>query len=165
MGKLSEAMRIKLALCAELTYAATARAICDAIRKLARVSIAPADGVAGGDERLRWRGVRGALPPSFFEPSLGLITATELGLMSTSTNFETPLHYMRGTSNVMWELRTRAEDEQGFHSGADVSCLSQFAGEQEELFPPLTMLRVAPRVRRLSGERACGREWECERGA
>jgi len=57
-------------------------------------------------------------------------------------NKETPVHYMRGAKNVLWELETSAEDERGFHLGADVSLLSQFAKEAEELFPPLTMLSV-----------------------
>ena len=66
--------------------------------------------------------------------------------MSTSKRVETPQRYMHiGGSNVMWELLTSAEDEQGFHSGADVSMLSQFSHEQEELFPPLTLLRVVRR--------------------
>ena len=221
MGKLSEPMRRKLACSPELTYAATTRAICSGIRKLARVNpsgkasllpkraklvwdkqrmmmqagitfkragtqklepIASADEVGAAliasasrayaqdsaetaeqslrtsigyaqdsaetaeqtNVALRWRGVRGNLPSSFFTPSdkLGTVVATELGLMSTSTSIETPCHYMVGTSNVLWELRTRPEDEHGYHQGADVSMISQFSAEKEELFPPLTMLTV-----------------------
>lgn len=44
MGKLSRHMRNRLARCAELTYAATTRAICSAIRKLARVTVGTAAG-------------------------------------------------------------------------------------------------------------------------
>ena len=67
--------------------------------------------------------------------------------MSTSFAEATPLHYMVPAPypNVLWELRVRSEDDVGFHVGADVSMLSQFGGERECLFPPLTMLRVLPR--------------------
>ena len=74
-----------------------------------------------------------------------MIMATELGMMSTSMSQSTPIDYMKGASNVLWELCTRPEDEHGYHQGADVSMVSQFASEREELFPPLTMLRVLPR--------------------
>ena len=68
---------------------------------------------------------------------------------------ETPCHYTQGAENVLWQLLTGREDERGFHSGANVSMLSQFAAEEEELFPPLTMLRVLKRERMYSaGERA-----------
>jgi hypothetical protein len=173
LGKLSAPMRVRLARTAEITYAATVRAICGAIRKIARVdgvgdagagdgsdggesegggvgrATAAGDGGGGADEcTRRWRGVRGALPPSFYVPDAQFHTvdATELGLMSTSTKRDTPVHYMQsGGQNVLWEVRTRAEDESGFHSGADVSVLSQFAHEREELFPPLTKLRAIRR--------------------
>ena len=168
MGKLSVDMRTKFARCAELTYAATTRAICSAIRKLARVNLhggAPRDGPlatahrfsaaachgisdTGEVDGVRWRGVRGQLPLSFYrQDERGEFTATDLGFMSTSTTSETPMRtYMHGVSNVLWELHTRPEDEHGYHQGADVSMLSQFQDEKEELFPPLTMLRVLPRA-------------------
>merc|ERR1712032_1694032 len=44
--------------------------------------------------------------------------------------------------NILWVIAVQKEDQAGFHNGADVSPLSQFAGEKEILFPPLTMLRV-----------------------
>jgi hypothetical protein len=44
--------------------------------------------------------------------------------------------------NVLWEIRCSEETSEGFHSGADVSLLSQFPTEKEMLFPPLTMLKV-----------------------
>ena len=153
MGKLSEPMRRRLACSPEFTYAATTRAICSAIRKLARVNRGGDDGSEGGDGdgSSRWRGVRGQLPAAFFQPgALGEVVATELGMMSTSTTKSTPVHYMHGSSNVLWELRTRPEDEHGYHQGADVSMVSQFPAENEELFPPLTMLSV--RLRAASGE-------------
>ena len=51
-----------MARAAELTYAATTRQICSAIRKLSRVN--PSEAGA-----MRWRGVRGELPASFYSGS------------------------------------------------------------------------------------------------
>ena len=43
-------------------------------------------------------------------------------------------------TNVLWELKPCAEDQYGFHRGANVEMLSQYAEECECLFPPGTML-------------------------
>jgi hypothetical protein len=42
----------------------------------------------------------------------------------------------------LWEVHCSDETTEGFHSGADVSMLSQYPDEGEMLFPPLTMLKV-----------------------
>merc|ERR1712113_1125144 len=47
--------------------------------------------------------------------------------------------------NVLWELCPEKPSDVAYHSGADVGMLSQFAQEEEVLFPPLTML-VAKKV-------------------
>jgi hypothetical protein len=44
--------------------------------------------------------------------------------------------------NVLWELACREEDE-AHHNGADIAIISQFPGEEEVLFPPLTMMVAA----------------------
>ena len=63
--------------------------------------------------------------------------------MSTSRNRSTPIEFMSAnTSNVLWELKPRGQSDAAFHHGADVSSLSQFAAEEEVLFPPCTMLIV-----------------------
>ena len=64
--------------------------------------------------------------------------------MSTSRNRGTPIEYMGGdgTPNVLWVLKPSLESEEGYHCGADISLLSQFAHEDECLFPPFTMLTV-----------------------
>ena len=76
-----------------------------------------------------------------------MIVATDATFMSTSTNRDTPLQYMSAEKNVMWRLRASPETDDGFHYGADVSILSQFARENEILFPPCTMLEVKPSER------------------
>ena len=43
---------------------------------------------------------------------------------------------------MLWSLRPSRETDTGFHYGADISILSQFADEAEVLFPPCTMLQV-----------------------
>ena len=67
--------------------------------------------------------------------------------MSTSRRRATPVRYMGDAENVLWSLQPGAESDSGFHSGADVSLLSQFAAEEETLFPPLTLLVVQPKRR------------------
>ena len=42
----------------------------------------------------------------------------------------------------MWRTPHRRETDTGYHCGADVALLSQFAAEKEVLFPPATMLEV-----------------------
>ena len=42
----------------------------------------------------------------------------------------------------MWQLIPTAESDSAYHCGADLALLSQFAAEQEVLFPPTTMLVV-----------------------
>jgi hypothetical protein len=46
--------------------------------------------------------------------------------------------------NVLWQLEPKLESDTGYHRGA--SLLSQFAVEEEVLFPPFTMLSVLPRA-------------------
>ena len=48
----------------------------------------------------------------------------------------------RGYANVLWELQPTVQSDAAYHRGADISMLSQFAGEKEVLFPPCTMLVV-----------------------
>lgn len=56
-----------------------------------------------------------------------------------------PLH-LAGKPNVLLELQQSPLDSAGsLHCGANVSLLSQYAAEEEVLFPPMTMLRVLPR--------------------
>ena len=44
---------------------------------------------------------------------------------------------------IRW-LRAGDESDSAYHCGANIAFLSQFAGEEEILFPPCTMLVVVP---------------------
>jgi hypothetical protein len=97
-----------------------------------------------GVQRL-YRGVRGELPPAFWDKDgLGMISAVDNGFMSTSRNERTPISYMQGEFNVLWELAASDPSDDAYHCGADISMLSQFEHEDEVLFPPNTMLIVRP---------------------
>ena len=47
------------------------------------------------------------------------------------SNRETPIRYMGAGENVLWELQPAPQSDMAFHCGADISMLSQFAGEDE----------------------------------
>jgi hypothetical protein len=91
-----------------------------------------------------FRGIRGELPEAFWlKDDFGDVTATDFAFMSTSVDIEVCKHYMDTKQhNVLWEVHCSDETTEGFHSGADVSMLSQYPEENEMLFPPLTMLKV-----------------------
>ena len=124
--RLTGEIRIKLAKHPGLTFAATVGHLCGAIRKLAAV--------ATDDEAIQplARGVRGELPRSFWLPDeQGMVCAVEMGFMSTSRNRQTPIHYMGPGQNVLWDMQPEPQSDVAFHCGADISMLSQFAGEDE----------------------------------
>ena len=137
IGKLSGMHRQAMARHPGLTFTATVAHICAAIRKLAAVAT-PEEATAP-----LWRGVRGELPPSFWvRDSVGLVCAVKTAFMSTSRARATPIAYMGAGPNVLWALQPRTESDAAYHTGADISLLSQFGREAETLFPPCTMLRV-----------------------
>ena len=134
---LSGRYREAIARHAEVTFTATIGHLCRAVRKLAAV--------ATHEEAAQplWRGVRGELPRSFWAADeTGVIAAVDMAFMSTSRHERTPIEYMGGGANVLWELRPQTESDSAYHRGADISMLSQFEGEREVLFPPCTMLEV-----------------------
>ena len=95
-----------------------------------------------------YRGVAGGvLPEQFWTPNdHGVMGGIELGFMSTTTSREVALMYMQQSgkaAKMVFEIRMGMIDR-----GADVSLLSQFPGEKEILFAPLTGLEVVsvPRV-------------------
>jgi len=136
---LSGVFRSELAQHPALTFACTVGHLCRAIRKLAAV--------ATPDEATEplWRGVRGELERAFWVPDeQGMVCAVDMAFMSTSRHRETPIQYLKGDGepNVLWSLQPQVETDVGFHRGASIELLSQFASEGEILFPPCTMLRV-----------------------
>jgi len=86
------------------------------------------------------------------------VCAVDCGFVSTSLNKETPIQYMsctaanvgdnesdRSIPNVLWTLKTSGESDSAYHRGANIQLLSQFAGEEEVVFPPCTMMVVEER--------------------
>mmetsp|Transcript_48529 Transcript_48529/g.127834 ORF Transcript_48529/g.127834 Transcript_48529/m.127834 type:complete len:332 (-) Transcript_48529:328-1323(-) len=137
IARLTGLHRNAIACHANLTFTATVAHLCSAIRKLAAVAT-PEEG-----QRVLHRGIRGELPQSFWlEDKQGKVTATDVAFMSTSRERRTPIQYMGGGSNVLWELHPELESDAGYHRGADISMLSQFPHEEEVLFPPFTRLTV-----------------------
>ena len=146
IGALSGRVRDIVAQHPEITFAATVGHLCRAIRKIAAVST-PEEACAP-----LFRGVKGELPRAFWVPDdQDIVAAVDMGFMSTSRNQSTPVHYMGGSKNVLWKLQSQTESDTGFHCGADLSILSQFASEDEVLFPPCTMLIVQPESRPVGG--------------
>ena len=134
---LSGNYRIQVAKHAGITFTATVRHLCCAIRKLAAVA------TEISTCQPLYRTVRGELPRTFWVPDdHGMVAAVETGFMSTSKRPSVSIGYMTGNSNVLWQLKTRTETNTGFHMGADISMLSQFSEEKEILFPPCTMVRT-----------------------
>ena len=93
-----------------------------------------------------YRGVRGELPDSFFEPDAqGFLTAVDFGFQSTSADREVTIGFMApGAPNVLWVMHGShgADSAEQLHNGAVLQALSQFPAEAETLLPPLCMLRV-----------------------
>jgi hypothetical protein len=137
VSKLGKEWRQRLAHSHQFTYARTVEHLSSGLRKLARVNT---------NFGRVFRGLRGELPEAFWlRDAFGMVTATEFGFMSTSLGLavsESFLPVSESGKCIMWEIVCSAETDEGFHSGADVSVLSQFPSEREMLFPPLTMLTV-----------------------
>ena len=133
--------RRELARHAGLTFAATVGHLCAAIRKLADV-VTPEEASTP-----LWAGMRGEPPRSFWVPEenapLPELNAVTTAFLSTSRLREEAIRRMQDAGgNILWELAPTAEDDNGFHRGASIEMLSQFACEGECLFPPGTMLAV-----------------------
>ena len=98
------------------------------------------------EEKRLYRGVSGKLDAPFFEPDeQGMIAAVDAGMMSTSDARATPIHYIKGGLGVLFVLHCSEGTDAATgatHIGAVLTPLSQYPGETETLFPPLTMLQV-----------------------
>ena len=150
VSSLTDTFRAQVGQHPGLTYAATVGHICRAIRKLAAVVTHEE-----ASHKL-WRGVRGELERAFWLPDTnGKVCAVDMAFMSTSRDRTPPIEYMdAGGSNVLWQLHPTPESDSGFHRGANVEVLSQFAGEAECLFPPCTMLVVREEPKLAAAKRA-----------
>ena len=140
LGRVTGTFRAHMARHAGLTFTATVGHLCWALRKLAAVT--PPHDLA----LPLYRGVRGELPRAFWAPDdQRVVCAIDAGFMSTSRDKCTPTNFMGGGANVLWVLHPAAESDTAYHMGASVRTLSQYAEEEEVLFPPCTMLVVKER--------------------
>ncbi len=121
-------------------YESTIFCIISGISKLSKATYIPPD-------RRVFRGLGGMLLPDEFwsVQEGGFRGGIEWGLMSTTTNREVAVQYsgMDKQRGVVFEIAVGRVD-----IGANLSWVSQYPGEEEYLFPPLTFLEVVgePRV-------------------
>jgi len=126
-----------------LTFAATVGHLCAALRKIA--DVLPMEEA----NQPLWGGMVGELPPAFWTPPEGQrsLCAVTTTFMSCSRQRSEVVRCMQTEGeNVLWALTPRPEDDVGFHRGANIELLSQFAEEQECLFPPGTLLMAEATV-------------------
>jgi len=151
--------RARLAQLRGFTYSSTVHHLMNAIRKLTQIAALEqqqqqdeaggggGDGQAGAAAAVTlYRGVRGVLPASFFEPDVqGFVTAVDYGFTSTSAVRAVPIGFMSPDEyNVLWVLHcsSGADSAGQLRDGAVLRPLSQFPSEAETLLPPLCMLQV-----------------------
>jgi hypothetical protein len=160
--------RARLAQLRGFTYSSTVRHLMSAIRKLTQIAAleqqqeqeqaalgSGGGGGGGGGSGVQaaaaaavtlYRGVRGVLPDSFFEPDVqGFVTAVDYGFTSTSAVRAVPIGFMSPDEyNVLWVLHcsSGADTARQLRDGAVLQPLSQFPAEAETLLPPLCMLLV-----------------------
>lgn len=110
----------------------TLHAIVSGIRKLGRVEPIPAG-------RCVYRGLGGMLLPSaFHDPNeLGCMGGVERAFMSTTTKREIAVQYSGNKTPTIFQISIGQID-----MGASLNILSQYAGEEEILMPPLSNLEV-----------------------
>ena len=81
---------------------------------------------------------KGLLPNTFWAADgRGNRGSVEFAFMSTTTNEKAALQYTQGKTPTVLRMRTGMVDK-----GADLSPLSQYPGEKEVCWPPLTNLEV-----------------------
>ena len=125
-------------------YETTIFCITSGIMKLSKVTEVPAD-------RRLYRGLGGMiLPDQFWKENReeGFRGGVEFGLMSTTRNRNVAIQYsgVRQQRGTVFEISAGRIDV-----GADLSWVSQYPGEEEFLFPPLSCLEVAGEPRVMDG--------------
>ena len=142
-GLESRHWRARLAQLKHFSYSSTVFHLINAITKITKIAALQE---TNQEEYLLYRGVRGKLPSSFYEPDVqGFVTAVDAGFQSTSSNREVTVGFMDTTGpNVLWVLHcSHGSDTAGqLHTGAVLQSLSQFPSEAETLLPPLCMLQA-----------------------
>ena len=127
-------------------YTTTLHLIVSGLRKLCRITAPPPKNAEGDREVFRGTGGM-ALPPDFFHSDeQGFAGGVEAAFMSTTTDRKVAMHYsgVGGGAESEGGLRTVFRYLVGEMSlGADVSWLSQFQGEKEMLFGPMTHMQMA----------------------
>jgi hypothetical protein len=117
-------------------YETTISCIISGILKISKKTVIPHD-------RRLWRGLGGMiLPESFWDKNKGadgFRGGVEMGFMSTTTNREVAIQYSGSDKKrgSVFEIAAGRID-----IGADIKFLSQYPGEAEYLFPPLSCLEV-----------------------
>jgi hypothetical protein len=154
VGKVTERhWRARFAQLEGFTYSSTVLHLINASRKLTQLAALQhaldhkeQQKAEAEAEVVLYRGVRGVLPDSFFEPDVqGFITAVDYGFQSTSTDRAVTIGFMSPDAlNVLWVIHgSHGADSTGqLHNGAVLQALSQFPHEAETLLPPLCMLQV-----------------------
>ena len=123
--------RMRVAQHPQLAFAATVGHIISGIRKLAAAAPVP-------QATTLYRAVRGEMPKGFWiMDEAGVVCATDMAFMSTSKERHVPIDYMDDEgANVLWQLNAVPMTSEGYHYGADISCLSQYGHEKEGECPP-----------------------------
>jgi hypothetical protein len=99
-------------------------------------------------DRVVYRGLEDlGLPEEFLkEDRFGVRGGVEFGLMSTSEDRRVAIQYAGTRMPTVFEIRVGAVDR-----GASLKFLSQYPGEDEILFPPMSYLEVTGETRMEAG--------------
>ncbi|KAJ1480296.1 ankyrin repeat-containing domain protein, partial [Baffinella frigidus] len=122
-------------------YATTIHLIVSGVIKLSRCMVLPKD-------RVVYRGLEDlGLPEEFLTADrYGVRGGLELGLMSTSEDRRVAIQYAGTRMPTVFEIGVGAVDR-----GASLKFLSQYPGEDEILFPPMSYLEVTGETRMEAG--------------
>ncbi|EKX49156.1 hypothetical protein GUITHDRAFT_68245, partial [Guillardia theta CCMP2712] len=114
-------------------YTTTIYCIVSGIIKLSKVTPLP-------PARVVYRGLHGLEMPSKFvsQDDYGVSGGVELGMLSTSQDMKVAVQYAgKGLLPTVFEISCGAVDR-----GASLTFLSQYPGEEEMLYPPLSYLEL-----------------------